>query len=83
MNVITTITITQKVDEEFEQFKRNYEREFGGTDLGVKKHVQKLIPVSIENIKVSFEIEEPNMAIHHVVGDNDEILATYVVEEEG
>lgn len=61
MKVITTITITEEIQPGFkEQVKRNFERTpvFGGTDSGIKKHIQKLIPVlTDENINIEFKLE--------------------------
>lgn len=82
MKVITTIVITQEISKgEEEQVKRNYDRSpmFGGTDVGIRKHIQRLIPVlTDEEIDIKFRIEEPAAEVFHVVGESGEILGTFI-----
>lgn len=86
MKVVTTIVITQEVDKGFEeQVKRNFERTpvFGGTDVGIRKHLQRLIPaLTDEDIHVDFSLQEPEYEIHQLRGESDEILGSWVVDSD-
>lgn len=84
MKVVTTIVITEEVQPGFEdQVKRNFERVpvCGVTCSGIKKHLQNLIPaLTDEKIQIDFRLEEPNLPIHQLVGENDEVLMSWLID---